>query len=71
MIHFAGLRKFGVLGIHTSPNSANQELNGLDEVYEAAASFWNTQVCRANFSELKFEPVFELSSLFLWRCLKV
>jgi len=38
-----GLRKFGVLGIHTSPDSANQELNGLDEVYEAAASFWNTQ----------------------------
>lgn len=39
-----GIDKFGLLGIHTSPDSANEELNGLDEVYDAAVEFWDTEV---------------------------
>ena len=44
ILKHSGLSEFGVLGIHTSPNSAIEELNGLDEVYADAASFLSTEV---------------------------
>lgn len=33
-----------MLGVHIAPNDAHKELNGLDEVYDAAVEFWKTKV---------------------------